>query len=392
MEKNTLIHDPVKITQELIRCPSVTPLEGGALDYLQDVLSKAGFKCTRLPFSEDGTPDVDNLYARIGTGSPHLCFAGHTDVVPVGDEASWTHPPFAADIDDGVLYGRGAVDMKGGVACFVAAVLDYLEDHRDGLKGSVSFLITGDEEGPAINGTVKMLQWLEANGEVPDHCIVGEPSNPSKLGDEIKIGRRGSLNGILTVKGVQGHVAYPDQAENPVPGLMDILQGLIAEPLDQGTEHFAPSNLEITTIDVGNPATNIIPEKATAKFNVRYNDTHTAESLKAHIREVAAAALRNKALVHEFRLNNSGDSFLTEPGQFTQVLQAAIKERTGMTAALTTGGGTSDARFIKDYCPVMEFGLINETIHQVDERTPIEDLRVLSLIYRDFIAGYMEAF
>ncbi len=384
--------DPVKITQDLVRCPSVTPEEGGALNYIEGVLSKAGFTCTRLPFSEDGTPDVDNLYARIGKSAPHICFAGHTDVVPVGDLSSWSHGPFDSEISDGKLYGRGTADMKGGVACFMAAALKYIQEEPDRERGSISFLITGDEEGPAINGTVKMLHWLQENGEVPDHCIVGEPTNTGALGDTIKIGRRGSLNGVLTVRGTQGHVAYQALADNPIPGLLDILQGIIAEPLDEGTEFFAPSNLEITTVDVGNTATNVIPEKGVAKFNIRFNDAHTAESLTEHLRSIAAESLRKKSLIHEFRFAKSGDSFLTEPGQLSEILQSAIKKHTGQSAVLSTSGGTSDARFIKDYCPVLEFGLINKTIHQVDEHVDIKDLYALALIYEDFIRNYFKVF
>ncbi len=392
MTNDEHISDPVKITQDLVRCPSVTPEEGGALDYIEALLSKAGFTCTRLPFSEEGTPDVDNLYARIGTSAPHICFAGHTDVVPVGDPASWSHGPFDGEISDGKLYGRGTADMKGGVACFLSAALKYIGDGNDLKQGSISFLITGDEEGPAINGTVKMLQWLQDNGEVPDHCIVGEPTNTDALGDTIKIGRRGSLNGVLTVRGVQGHVAYQALADNPIPGLLDILQGLIAEPLDEGTDFFAPSNLEITTVDVKNTATNVIPEKAVAKFNIRFNDAHTADSLIKHLRETAAEALRKKSLIHEFRFAKSGDSFLTEPGQLSDILQSAIRTHTGHTAELSTSGGTSDARFIKDYCPVLEFGLINRTIHQVNEHVDVKDLYMLTSIYEDFLRDYFKVF
>lgn len=384
--------DPVNFTQDLIACRSITPDEGGALDYLEEVLSKAGFHCKRLPFSQAGTPDVDNLYARIGRGAPHLCFAGHTDVVPPGNESAWSHPPFAGEISDGFVFGRGAADMKGGIACFLAAALGYLDKCNGKFDGSISFLITGDEEGPAINGTQKMLAWIRERQEVIDHCLVGEPSNPKKIGDEIKIGRRGSLNGVLTVSGKQGHVAYPDLASNPVTGLVAVLGRLLAEPLDAGTDFFAPSNLEVTSIDVGNSAENVIPAQASAMFNIRYNDTHTGESLKTLIREQAGEALADFDLRHEFRFRVSGDCFLTEPGPLSETLSEAIKQVTGRIVELSTSGGTSDARFIKDDCPVIEFGLLNDTIHQVDERVAVEDLETLTKIYALFIERYFETF
>lgn len=384
--------DPVHHARKLIQCKSVTPDEGGALDYLQDVLSEAGFTCHRLPFTEAGTADVDNLYARYGTGAPHLCFAGHTDVVPPGDETSWTHPPFDAVIDNDVLYGRGAVDMKGGIACFLAAVLRLLQDSETPFPGSISFLITGDEEGPAINGTIKILEWLKSHNEVLDHCLVGEPTNPSELGEMIKIGRRGSFNGTIIVKGKQGHVAYPDKACNPVHGLLPVLTALLSKPLDAGTAHFAPSNLEITTIDVGNPTVNIIPEQATARFNIRYNDTYTSDSLKAYLREAVAGVLSDAHLSHEFRFHGKGDCFLTEPGPLSDSLVTAIQNITGKTPELSTSGGTSDARFIKNYCPVIEFGLVNETIHQIDERVAVQDLHDLTEIYKAFIMQYFDVF
>ncbi len=384
--------DPVKFTQDLVRCPSITPEEGGALSYLQDVLSDAGFTCYRLPFSEPDTPDVDNLYARIGTDAPHLCFAGHTDVVPPGDDDAWTHPPFAGDVEDSWLYGRGAIDMKGGVACFLAATLRHLANRGYKFGGSISFLITGDEEGPALNGTRKMLDWLHDRSEVLDHCLLGEPTNPEALGQAIKIGRRGSLNGVLTVSGKQGHVAYPDLANNPVPGLLLVLKHFLDKPLDEGTDHFAPSNLEVTSIDVQNPAENIIPASSVAKFNVRFNDLHTAESLKELLRERASEALVGKDLRHSFYFRSTGDCFLTEPGPLVDILAKAITEITGLTPKLSTGGGTSDARFIKNVCPVIEFGHVNSTIHQVDERVQISDLHMLTEIYQKFIERYFEAF
>lgn len=383
----SLSEDAVALAQGLVRCRSVTPDEGGALDLLQERLEAKGFACHRLPFEAPGTPTVDNLYARIGSGRPHLCFAGHTDVVPPGDEASWTHPPFAGDIEDGLLYGRGAADMKGGVAAFVAAALDYLEEARDP-AGSISFLITGDEEGPAVNGTDKVLKWMAAHDEVLDHCIVGEPTNPTQLGETIKIGRRGSLNGKVTIKGVQGHVAYPALANNPIRGLIAVLSKLYEEPLDQGNAHFAPSNLEVTTIDVRNPATNVIPATAEALFNIRFNDDHTPDSLQSWAREKAFSALEGSGLEAVFGYEPANPVFLTEPGPLSTLLAEAISDVTGLTPKLSTAGGTSDARFIKDYCPVVEFGLTTETVHQVDERVAVSDLEKLAVIFRRFLDLY----
>ncbi len=384
--------DPVTLAQELIRCPSVTPIEGGALEYLENIFTNHGFTCHRLLFSDTGTPDVDNLYATIGIGSPHLCFAGHTDVVPTGDEQAWVHPPFGAIIEDNWLYGRGAVDMKGGIASFIAASLEYLSNTNFQNKGRLSFLITGDEEGPSINGTPKMLKWLEEKNIKLDHCLVGEPTNPKELGQEIKIGRRGSLNGTLSVKGKQGHVAYPSLAQNPIPVLIDILQSFLAKPLDNGTKYFAPSNLEITNIEVGNTATNIIPESAKATFNIRFNDNYTGESLKEHLRNCAAEAVKNTNIIHEFRFPPNGNCFLTAPGKLSDILSDAIHKTTGATAELSTSGGTSDARFIKDFCPVIEFGHVNETIHQINERVAVQDLHTLKEIYQKFIISYYETF
>lgn len=392
MTQDLLTTDPIELTQALIRCPSVTPQEGGALDFLQRVLEQAGFNCHRLVFSEPDTPDVDNLYARLGTDAPHLCFAGHTDVVPPGDEKAWSHPPFGGDVVDGRLYGRGAADMKGGVACFLAAALRYLRDRQNGCPGSISFLITGDEEGPALNGTRKVLEWLKARGERLDHCLLGEPSNPAALGEAIKIGRRGSLNGVLTISGKQGHVAYPDLAANPVPGLLAVLNRFLAEPLDEGNTHFTPSNLEVTSIDVGNKAENVIPASAAAMFNIRFNDHHTADSLKARLRDLAGETLAKFDLSHSFRFRVTGGCFLTEPGPLVDALRDTIREETGRTPELSTGGGTSDARFIKDYCPVIEFGLINSTIHAVDEHVKVADLHQLTAIYERFIARYFDQF
>ena len=378
--------DPVELTQALIQCPSVTPVDEGALGVLENALTPLGFVCHRLPFSQDGTPDVDNLYARFGTSGPVLCFAGHTDVVPVGDTGAWTYPPFGAEIHDGVLYGRGAVDMKAGIACFASSVARYLSEQGDTFKGSISFLITGDEEGPAINGTVKMLDWMAANGESIDACIVGEPTNTDTLGQTIKIGRRGSLTGTITQHGSQGHVAYPQHADNPVPKLVKLLSALNAEPLDQGTEHFQPSNLEITTVDVGNTATNVIPNSARAVFNVRFNDTYTPDTLKTRLTDQLNAAGDN----FDLKFSVSGDSFLTPPGLLSDVMSQAVKKITGLTPELSTSGGTSDARFIKDHSAVAEFGLMNQTAHKVDECARVEDIRKLADIYYEMIAGYFQ--
>jgi succinyl-diaminopimelate desuccinylase len=379
--------DPVALARDLIRCPSVTPAEGGALDYLERVLQGAGFAVHRLKFSEPGSADVENLYARIGTASPHLMFAGHTDVVPPGEEGAWTHAPFAGDIADGRLYGRGAVDMKGAIACFLAAALDHLAANGRKPKGSISFLITGDEEGDAVNGTVKLLEWAAARGERFDHCIVGEPSNPAALGDAVKIGRRGSLNGTLVVTGKQGHVAFPHLADNPIRGLVTLMGALMAEPLDRGTEHFDPSNLEFTSVDVGNRTVNLIPGEARARFNIRYNDLHTPESLKALIAARCAAAAGRVRWRIDYLPSNSW-VFLTKPGPFVDLVTEAIAAATGREPKLSTSGGTSDARFIKDYCPVVEFGLVGATMHQVDEQVPTAELAALTAIYRRILDRY----
>jgi succinyl-diaminopimelate desuccinylase len=381
--------DPVGLTQALIRCESVTPHEGGALTLLQNVLEPAGFTCHRLVFTEPGTPDIDNLYARLGSGRPHLCFAGHTDVVPAGNDAAWTSPPFAAEIKNGILYGRGAVDMKGCVAAFAAAALKYVAHHGRKLpRGSLSFLITGDEEGPSINGTIKVLHWLKDRDEAIDACLVGEPSNPKALGDEIKIGRRGSLNAELIVHGKQGHAAYPNNADNPVPKLARIIDRLATAKLDDGTANFQPSNLQVTVISVPNTATNVIPANATAKFNIRYNDTWTRPKMEAWVRDTAAKAAAELGAKFDLTFAGTGDVFLTKPGPLVETLKDAVKSVTGRTPALTTGGGTSDARFIKDHCPVVEFGLVNATIHQVDEHTSVADLEQLTEIYGRFLTNY----
>ena len=321
----------------------------------------------RVTFEEPGTDPIENLYARIGTAAPHLMFAGHTDVVPPGDETRWSHPPFASEIAEGVLYGRGAVDMKGAIACKIAATLDYLGAHGGKPKGSISFLITGDEEGIAVNGTVKLLQWAAERGEKFDHCILGEPTNPETLGDMIKIGRRGSQNGTLIVTGTQGHVAYPELADNPVRGLVALIAAINAEPLDSGTAHFGPSNLEFTSIDIGNKTVNVIPGEARARFNIRFNDTRTREELRALVESRAAKAAGNRIRWRIEWEPSNADVFLTAPGPFVEMISNAITEVTGIVPKLSTTGGTSDARFIKDYCPVIEFGLLSQQMHKIDE-------------------------
>lgn len=380
------LSDPLPLAQALIRRPSVTPEDAGALGVLAEALERLGFATHVLPFEEPGTPDILNLYARLdGAGDgPNLCFAGHTDVVPPGQ--GWTLDPFAGEVRDGQLYGRGASDMKAAIAAFVAAVARHLRD-GGAVPGALSLLITGDEEGPAINGTKKVLGWLAGRGERLDACVVGEPTNPRALGDMIKIGRRGSINGELTVFGGQGHVAYPHLADNPIPRLVGLLQALIDLRLDDGTEHFQPSNLEVVSVDVGNPAPNVIPGRATARFNIRFNDLHTGDSLTALVRETLARACPDPAL-WDLSMVESGPAFLTPPGPLSGTLAAAIEAVTGRTPELSTSGGTSDARFIKDACPVCEFGLVGETMHKADERCRLDDLEALTAIYQRLIAGF----
>lgn len=385
--RSPLSHTPLSLAQGLIRCPSVTPQEGGALAYLAEILAAAGFTVERPVFSEPGTPDIENLYARLGEG-PCLLFAGHTDVVPPGDASAWRHDPFGAVIEGGELFGRGAVDMKGGIASMVAAVLAFLERRGPDFGGAIAFLITGDEEGPAVNGTVKLLDWARAKGERFSHCLLGEPTNPDTLGEMIKIGRRGSLTADLTVHGVQGHVAYPHRAENPIPGLLRLAQGLLAEPLDTGTGHFDASNLAFTTMDVGNPATNVIPAEARATFNIRFNDLWTPATLAAELeRRLAAAAGNDVRYSLTVRPTNSV-AFLTQPDAFVEQVADAIHAETGRRPALSTTGGTSDARFIKEACPVIEFGLVGQTMHQVDERVAIADLDRLAAIVGRVLDAY----
>lgn len=382
--------DALSITRALVQCPSVTPVEGGALGVLEALLTRAGFAVHRPVFREDGTPDVDNLYARIGEGSPCLMFAGHTDVVPPGSLEAWSHPPFGATVVDGRLYGRGAEDMKGGVAASVAAVLDYLRKHGTPRTGSIAFLITGDEEGPAINGTVKLLEWARARGEPMDHCILGEPTNVEAVGDVIKIGRRGSLTGHITVHGKQGHVAYPERAVNPIHGMTRLLTGLLAAPLDAGTAHFAPSNLEMTTLDVGNPTSNVVPNEAKATFNIRFNDIWTPQTLEAEIRRRLDGAASEGVRYTAVFARSNALAFVTEPGPFVTLFADAVTAVTGRVPKLSTTGGTSDARFITHYCPVLEFGLVGRTMHQIDESIGLADLDMLTRVYGRVLEEYFE--
>lgn len=386
------VTDPKANLAALIKCPSVTPAEGGALTALTDMLEPLGFKIQRSTETDENTPDIENLYARIGDDGPHLMFAGHTDVVPVGDEAAWTHPPFAAEIADGEMYGRGAVDMKGGIACFIAAAARYIEKNGK-LPGSLSFLITGDEEADAINGTIKLLARMAEAGERWDACLVGEPTNPDKLGDMIKIGRRGSISGWITVFGTQGHAAYPHLADNPLRGAIQLANALMEAPFDEGTPEFPPTNLEVTSIDTGNAATNVIPASAKIVFNIRFNDLWTAESVQQDI----ITRLDNAA--HKGNLRGDrppvryeiiwskrpSHVFLTRDDKLINSLADSVEKVVGERPQLSTTGGTSDARYIKDYCPVVEFGLVGQTMHMVDERVAVADLETLTQIYETFI-------
>lgn len=379
--------DPVALAAALVRCPSVTPAEAGALSLLESVLAPAGYTVHRPVFSEDGQADVENLYARIGTDGPVFVIAGHTDVVPVGDLAAWTRDPFSGEIAGGKLHGRGACDMKSGLAAMVAAALRFRRDHPEA-PGSIAFLVTGDEEAVAVNGTVKLLDWADRRGERFDHCLLGEPTNPATMSDMIKIGRRGSLTGRLTVIGTQGHVGYPHLADNPIRGMVRLLAALDATPLDTGTAHFDPSNLEITTLDVGNPATNVVPAQARATFNIRFNDVWTPETLSAEIerrlREAAGNTVR-----YEIRFEpTNAVAFLTEPGAFVDMVAAAVEAETGKRPALSTTGGTSDARFIKRYCPVVEYGVVGRTMHKVDEYADVADIVALEKITYRLLQSY----
>ncbi len=373
--------NPIAFAQSLIRCPSVTPEDAGALDLLTTTLTGLGFTCNRLSFGDAPNGPVDNLYARIGTGQPHFCFAGHTDVVPAGDLAQWSVDPFAATISDGMLVGRGANDMKGAIAAFVCAAAAKI---NQGFKGSLSLLITGDEEGPAEFGTVKVLEWMQAQGELPDHCVVGEPTSARRLGDMIKIGRRGSMNVHITVLGAQGHVAYPDRGDNPITRLVRLLNELKQKTLDTGNAHFQASNLEVTDIAVGNHIDNMLPATARARLNIRFNTEHTGSELSAWIKQVVS----DHAPRHELDIRISGEAFLTQPCSLSDMIIEAIKTETGMMPELSTTGGTSDARFIKAVCPVVECGLVGLSMHKVDEQVPIADIEALSRVYKAILDRY----
>ena len=373
----TAADDPLPLAQALLRCPSVTPDDAGAQEVLAAALRGLGFTVTKLRYGA-----IENLFARIGTSAPHICFAGHTDVVPAGDATAWCADPFGGDVREGVLYGRGACDMKGAIAAFVAACTGRLAG--GGPRGSVSLLITGDEEGAATDGTARVLEWMAANGQIPQFCLVGEPTNPARLGEVIKIGRRGSLTARITVHGTQGHVAYPHRADNPVHRLVQALAALTSLPLDAGSDWFEPSSLQVTTVDVGNPTHNLIPARAEATLNIRFNDRHTGASLAGWLR----AALARYAERAEVDVSISGESFLTSPGPLVETLRQAIAVATGVAPRLDTSGGTSDARFIARYCPVAEFGLVGASMHKVDECVPVAELRALAHVYR----GVLEAF
>ncbi len=378
--------DCIDLTRRLIRCPSVTPAEGGALDLLQEVLEGLGFTCHRLIFSEPGTADVDNLYARLGAKGANFCYAGHTDVVPVGDPADWSADPFGGELHDGWVYGRGAVDMKGSVAAFVSALAGFLGRRGTDFGGSISLLITGDEEDMAINGTRKVLGWLAERGERLDACLVGEPTSNERLGDMVKIGRRGSLTARLTVRGIQGHTAYPHLADNPLHHLVRMLGALTGEALDGGSQFFPPSSLQLTTIDVGNTASNVIPAQATAAFNIRFNELHSGAGLERWLRETLDATGGD----YELAVRVSGESFVCPPGPLSDLMADAIRAAAGLETELGTTGGTSDARFIKHHAPVAELGLLNATAHKVDERVSVSDLEQLAAIYGAVLDGYFE--
>jgi succinyl-diaminopimelate desuccinylase len=375
--------DPIALAQQLIRCPSVTPADAGAIGVLAEALETLGFTCHRISSDENGGPAIENLYARLGTEAPNFAFAGHTDVVPAGDSAAWKDDPFSGLVKDGRLYGRGAADMKGALAAMVGAICGYL-DEAGTPRGSISLLITGDEEGKALNGTRSLLDWLKARDEKVDACVLGEPTNPDKLGTTIKIGRRGSLTGRLTVHGTQGHVAYPHLADNPLPRLVKLLAALIALKLDDGTEHFDPSNLEIVSIDVGNTASNVIPASGRAVFNIRFNDTYSSKTLEALLRKTLDVAGGG----YDLELELTGESFLTPPGALAEMVATATEDVTGLRPAYSTTGGTSDARFIHHHCPVVEFGLVGQSMHKVDENVAVADVTALTEIYQ----GVLERF
>jgi succinyl-diaminopimelate desuccinylase len=385
--------DVIELTRALVRCESVTPREAGALDLLEVTLAPLGFKCERMDFTEAGTDDVANLYARIGKGGRHFCFAGHSDVVPVGDLSSWTIGPFAAELSGGYLFGRGAADMKGAIAAFTEAAARFLAKRGHDFDGSISLLITGDEEGPAVNGTVKMLQRLAERGETIDACVVGEPTSSRRFGDMIKIGRRGSMTVDMVVRGIQGHVAYPERLDNAIHRLSALIEALVREPIDAGSTHFQPTSLQFTTVDVGNKATNIAPGVAKARFNTRFNDLWTSKTLLAHLTERlerANAALGGNG-TFELTYQVSGESFYTPPGPLSDLVAGAIRDVAGVETELSTTGGTSDARFIRAFCPVLEFGLVGESMHKIDEKSAVADLKTLTGVYETVLDRFFAA-
>ncbi len=386
--------DTVELTRALVRCESVTPREAGALQLLEKALTSVGFRCERMDFSEKGSDDVANLYARIGEDKDgngrHFCFAGHSDVVPVGDLSSWTIGPFAAELSGGYLFGRGAADMKGAIAAFSEAAARFVARRGTSFGGAISLLITGDEEGPAVNGTVKMLKRLADRGEKIDACVVGEPTSSKRFGDMMKIGRRGSMTVDMIVRGVQGHVAYPERLDNAIHRLSALIEVLVREPIDTGSTHFQPTSLQFTTVDVGNAATNIAPGTAKARFNTRFNDLWTSKTLFAHLKEridKANEKLGGNGII-EYQVSVSGESFYTPPGPLSDLVAGAVRDVAGVECELSTTGGTSDARFIRNYCPVLEFGLIGESMHKVDEKSAIADLKMLARVYETMLDRY----
>lgn len=381
-----MLINTIELSKDLIRCPSVTPKEAGAIGVVEKNLKNLGFKCTRMSFSESGSEPVENLYARIGTKEPNFCFAGHTDVVPPGDANAWDSPPFEPLEHNGFLFGRGAADMKCAIAAMISGTATFLASKHTELEGSISFLITGDEEGPAINGTTKVLDWMKKHNEIINACLVGEPTNPGSLGEMIKIGRRGSMNINLSVIGAQGHAAYPHLADNPIHKLLQLMSTLVDKPLDSGSDHFEPSSIQFTSVDVGNTATNIIPATAEAKCNIRFNDLHTGDSIKQLIKKRLDQIDCKYSMVSRL----SGESFLTKPGHLSEIAKNVVSEITGLNPVLSTTGGTSDARFIKDYCSVIEFGLCNKTAHKVNECALIDEINTLAEVYAQILFQYFK--
>tara|TARA_B100000029_G_scaffold110214_5_gene102004 strand:+ start:6970 stop:8151 length:1182 start_codon:yes stop_codon:yes gene_type:complete len=388
---NKIDFDSVNLTQALVRCPSITPEDEGALKIVEDHLSAIGFKCINLKFSEKNYADVKNLFATIGNEGNHLAFAGHTDVVPPGNEKSWKFPPFSGTIENGKLYGRGSEDMKSSIACFISATNKFIKKHSSNFGGKISFIITGDEEKEAVNGTIKIMEWTKKNNYLFDHCIVGEPTSKKIVGDKIKIGRRGSINFFITVKGIQGHTANSHRAENPAHHLIHMLNKILNKPLDEGNEFFLPSSIQIATFDINNSAANIIPETAKATINIRFNNIHTGDSLKKWLQNHIDSVFGNLEKAScSFTTDQTGESFITKPIKLKSIVTKAVREKTGINQdpEMGTDGGTSDARFIKDYCEVIELGIINNTLHQVDEYVNVSDINDLHNIYFCILEKY----